>query len=84
MAGAGLFEPGPIGCPRESPEKIDDIDFLAWRTTGGGLAAEQWKHYVRTVMGLYIDFGRYKAPCPSGKIYLTVFSKRRKEQTEFL
>ncbi len=55
MARARLFRGAPIRCPRESPEKIHDIDFLAMRATGGGEAVEQWKQFIEETAGSIAD-----------------------------
>jgi len=52
ISGAWLFEGVPILCPRETPTSISDLDSLAVRFTGGGKAAEQWKGFVTSAMGL--------------------------------
>ncbi|MCP4728192.1 MAG: MBL fold metallo-hydrolase [bacterium] len=58
MASAWIFDDVPILCPKESPEGISDYEFLAWRATGGGKDAEQWKEYMCSVMN-------FKPPVPT-------------------
>ncbi|MCU0822318.1 MAG: MBL fold metallo-hydrolase [Spirochaetes bacterium] len=59
FAGAWIFNDLPILCPAESPKNIHDMNFLANRATGGGVAAKMWIDNMLAIMEL-------KPPVPTG------------------
>lgn len=52
IAAAWRFEGIPIACPAETPAGVSDLHRLATRFTGGGEAAEQWKGFVTSALGM--------------------------------